>query len=756
MSSFSDKLAKARSALSAVSGSTVISQGLDLLASESDVLDRGLDLLTNEVDVAGAGEPLGQWAPALAGVAGAAASGVAALVDGLGGSAAKDLSTPGVPVDIAVQVNGRQLKDVDVERVTIRLAVNEIPSATLELGVPREMHDDYQAFSALVVSCAVGEQVQVLAGGSALTVGTVGAAQVEVREGVRRLRLRLKSPLQGLKVTTRSRVFGGGKDDAVLRRVLGDHGVRVAGIQDMAGEHDQRIQWNCSDWTFVRGLMGLHGVWLWPRADGSVSIGLPKPATKSHRAAATSAGMGMGAHAPGGGASEAYSMEWAFSGLTLPRQVSMTGWDIGQQASVSKQASACPLGTGALDPVRIKSLATGPLASYALVSPQVQDASLLQAGARAQLLAQQAQAVQMSITLEGIVPSAVGDSVDVSGFGAGLSGKALVTAVGYEVGGTPRQTRTTLSVGLDDEAAQPPEVPVPAGLLMGKVAPFKADRKSGWHRLPVTVPLLGREVLWARLASPYASLDSGVCFYPEPGDEVVLGFVGMDPLIIGSVHNPKQKAPFAPDSKNAKKGIVLARGGQVQSLVFDQNAHTMHWEMGKGKSPEQSVVMDMSKGIAATSMTGDVHVQAKTGQVRWDAKKGLNLTTDGTATLNGKLGVKVTSNRDVQLDAMMNVNATGKKKVALASEGSKLALEPSRAELGSATTTVKGTAQMSVEGVKTVLKGTGWVLVTGAKTELKGSAEVSVSGAMASVKGTTTEVSASGVVNVKGAMINLG
>ena len=84
--------------------------------------------------------------------------------------------------------------------------------------------------------------------------------------------------------------------------------------------------------------------------------------------------------------------------------------------------------------------------------------------------------------------------------------------------------------------------------------------------------------IFARLSKPWASKASGFCFYPEPGDEVVVGFIDSDPrypMILGAMHNPKNTAPFPPDEKNSQKGLVVSNAGKTQALMIDSDDNTL-------------------------------------------------------------------------------------------------------------------------------------------------------------------------------------
>ncbi|HHV7521214.1 TPA: phage baseplate assembly protein V [Burkholderia orbicola] len=644
-----------------------------------------------------------------------------------------------VPVEIKVGAEGHTLQDVNVERVTVRWAVNEIPSATLELA----WRGDYLALDGLATSCAVNQPIEIWAGELRLAKSVVGATRIEGRRGSCRAWLRLKSPLQGLKVRVRSRVFTNMTDRQILKTILDEHGLSVSVDSDcMSGRHDQRVQWNCADWTFMRGLTGLHGVWLWPHSSGRVRIGLPGFGGKSHRLSALTQAL------------KVQSVTWEKTGLTLPQNLSLEGWAINDQKSERRWAVACPVGEGGLDPRRIQTLTKGALAECRLANPQVQDPALLQAGANALLLAQHAQALRVDVTMDGIQDIEPGDTVELADFGDGLSGRGIITAIEYELDGTAPLGKTTLSVGLDEAAAQPTALPVPVGLLMGKVAPFKVDQRAGWHRLPVTVPLLGNETLWARLASPYASDGSGICFYPEQDDEVALGFVGGDPVILGSVHNPKQKAPFEPDAENGTKAIVLRDRKQKQALTFDRDKHEMRWyidDVGKEKLPAQGVVLDMHKGIATTSREGDVTVLVEEGQGRWEAKAGLHLGTSGTLEAIGSKGIQARSDEDVHLDAGMELIGTGKKKLGLSSEASRLELAPigvaltgTEVKLEAETDVIiKADNKVDVHGVDAVSVMAETTKITGAnQVSVKSSIETVVNGGWVKVSGDQVRVEA--------------
>ncbi|MBU3895419.1 hypothetical protein KH388_22260 [Serratia rubidaea] len=661
-------------------------------------------------------------------------------------------SASGTPTVVTVQIAGKTLdvKTLFVGQIQTRLAVNEIPSATVELDLPDTAPGDYKDVDHLLSRCAVGQPATLKLGEQTRFTGVVGAVQVKVRSGGRRVRIRLKHTLQTLKATPRSRVWPAQQDSGLVRTVLNEHGVQAGGITLSEGDTVQRFQWNCSDWHFIRALLGLHGAWLWPHSDGSVTIQPPRLRGTSHLISAT----------PGPGRVVLLDAEWEHAGLSQPKTLTLQSWDLSKQAVVKKTAKAKTLGAKGLAPRAVKALGGD---GEALLTGQW-DGTLQQAAADGWLAAQQAQAVRVRITVAGCQAYQPGDTLSLEGVGAHLNGQGIVTWVEHHVGVDDREGKTLVGIGLDDTAAAAPTLPVPDGLVIGQVAKFQADPKGKWNRLPVSVPLLGKAILWARMGHLYASKESGVTFYPETGDEVALGFVGGDPVILASLHNPKLTAAIEPSAKNAKKGLVLRHDGQRMELSFDRDKHTASWALGSDKTPEQRLVIDKEKGIAVTGEKGDVKVEMKAGGAAWTTKHNIALNADEQVSVTGKNGVSLASDKDVSLAAKAHLKGAGTRSVQLASEEGKLTLSPQKASLsanqvqvdGKVKVKLQGNEDVEIQGAKVAVTGEADVTVSGGTVDVKGTTEATVQAPAVKITGQTTDVGGEGITHVKGSAVNLG
>ncbi len=671
-----------------------------------------------------------------------------------GAGRTEDAEGPTSPNLVTVQVGGQRVdaKEAFVEQIQMRHAVNEIPSATVVLNIPVDAPGDHTRFEQVMHLCRVGESVTVKMAKLTVFDGVVGALKVtQTTKDKRQITVRLKGRLQRLKATHHNRLWKARQDTALVSELLKEHGVTVNSIALPAHESEQRCQWNSTDWHFLRAVLGLHGAWLWPHTDGRVTVNTPQLGGRSHSVSAKPEPHGV----------TLLDAEWEYSGLNQPQKMTTQSWDLSKQAVVKMTAKPQSLGQGGLAPSTVKALGAhgGTLLTGQWEGGQQQSA------VDGWFAGQQAQAVKLRLTLEGCLDWQVGDTVTLSHFGHPLDGKAIVTQVEFNCDLNARQGRTIIGVGLDEAAASAPPLVTPSGLMVAKVAPYRTDpRGKSWNRLPVKVPVLGEEILWARMGHVYASDNSGVTFYPEAGDEVVLGFVGDMPVIMASLHNPQRKAAIEPDEKNAKKGMVLRHQGQRMELSFHRGTGEAVLALGEDKKPEQQLVVDKAKGVAISSLKGDLRADVKAGGAAVTTKKDIALMADEQLLFTGKKGVKLTSDMNMTLAAQEKLTGQGKTGVHMESGEGKLALSPESADLSAIQTHVTGKGRVTIQGKEAVdiagmsieVKASGKAAVSGPRVTVDGTADVGIKAPRVTVEGDMTEVGGTGITQVKGSMINLG
>jgi uncharacterized protein involved in type VI secretion and phage assembly len=175
----------------------------------------------------------------------------------------------------------------------------------------------------------------------------------------------------------------------------------------------------------------------------------------------------------------------------------------------------------------------------------------------------------------------VGSLIEIAGAGKRFSGKTLITGVRHFCGINGWVTDIQFGLSATWFSAQPDITDAKAagllpgvnGLQVGVVEKWEADPDKE-NRVKVKIPAINTDngILWSRLTTLSAGKSTGVFFQPDPGDEVILGFLNDDPrqpVILGSVHSSANPPPLKPADKNPEKGIV-SKGG-IKILLNDEN-----------------------------------------------------------------------------------------------------------------------------------------------------------------------------------------
>jgi uncharacterized protein involved in type VI secretion and phage assembly len=149
------------------------------------------------------------------------------------------------------------------------------------------------------------------------------------------------------------------------------------------------------------------------------------------------------------------------------------------------------------------------------------------------------------------------------------------------------------------------------GLVVGKVVRWpegSENRRMGEVLVKMPVTSDQDDFKTARIVMPMAGNDTGLFFMPEPGDEVVLGFLNGDtnhPYVLGFVWNGKRKPP-ADDyavrtlKTKAKHTIEMNdKGGQERILIKTGGGRTIEIK----DSPTGQITIETQGGTIVISDT---------------------------------------------------------------------------------------------------------------------------------------------------------
>jgi len=280
----------------------------------------------------------------------------------------------------------------------------------------------------------------------------------------------------------------------------------------------------------------------------------------------------------------------------------------------------------------------------------------LQDWSSAELLKSKLAKIRGSVRFPGNSAAKLGKTVTLAGLGKRFNGNVWVSAVHHCVANGSWTTTVELGLSAQWFAAETPHIAAPPasgqlppieGLQTGVVKQVAKDPGAEF-RVLVNLPLLKDDAkgVWARLAGFYASNKLGAVFYPEVGDEVVVGFMNQDPryaVILGSVYSKKRPPPYPPDEKNTLKALVTS---SKLEITFDEKDKVIEI-----KTPGKHVIrLDDKADTLTLSDANKNRISMAKGGITIESGANLTLTAKGNITVDakGNLAEKAAANATLE------------------------------------------------------------------------------------------------------------
>jgi len=553
-----------------------------------------------------------------------------------------------VPNSIEVYVGGTQLQQLSLMRMTSTQRVNGIPVAQLQLSMPGGWQD---SIASEVTLCNTGAEVKIssVKSNEFLFKGIITAHSLDISKGDKVLTLKLQHPLIRLDNRSHSQVFFEKNDKQIISNLCRGPDIGTihysGNIQKKMQQfcHEQKVQFRCTDWHFIRSCLDANGAWLVANPDKieviAPQLSNPQP---DHQL-----------HAQKG--DKVYNASWTFTATDQPKALEMSSWDIKLQKLQTQKASAPSLGYKALE-VSAKRALTPKSWSTHYSTPK--DKREIKAWADSALVNFYLAQAQGEFELAGTTKYRLGQAIAFSGFGTNVDGTAIITSVAHTIMSSEWKTQITIGSGGLADSLTP--LPSTSGMHMATVAKYKQDLKS-FDRIGVHVHALGadnqKNKLWARFAMPYASKQSGLYCYPEPGDEVVIGFIEENPcypVILGALHNPINKPALTPDM--AQKGWKINQGDAELGMLLNVDEKTLVLNSGK-----QSIeINDTDKNNKVAIQSSDLVTITSDKDTSITGTDSVTITSDKDTSITGKDSVTITSDKDTSITGKDSVTITGK------------------------------------------------------------------------------------------------
>jgi uncharacterized protein involved in type VI secretion and phage assembly len=457
------------------------------------------------------------------------------------------------------------------------------------------------------------------------------------------------------------------KDDAkVIKTIMGTYAGKVsASLTGLTGvEHKELIQFFASDWDFLLSRCQANG---WLVIPDGPNLKIVEGPTLSPVPDGNKMDFNM---------NEIFSIELALDGSEQYAHASAQAWSIQKQAPTPpSKADGKKHSPGKLNPAALKGLSSG--STQRLFNGTAMPPAELKAWSAAAISRSRLSFLRGRFEVQGNAKIQPGQSCKITGVGSRFDGDAFITAVRQRI--TQGGWSTDVQVGLPAtpffqgkaiaDAPAAGLLPPVNGLQVGVVQKFKED-KGGQHRVQVYLPAMGKttNLIWARLAMPTAGKGGdgsrGMLFWPEEGDEVIVGFLNDDPragIVLGSLYNTKNPPLYPADAKNARKGWMTKAGSRLE---FDDEKQEILI------STKEKMEVQMSEKNQALTIkekgSGAVFKISKSGIVLAFKENKVVISKDGIVMNGGdnafklvKAGVTLQSNTTLKMTAKSGAKLDG-------------------------------------------------------------------------------------------------
>ncbi len=469
------------------------------------------------------------------------------------------------------------------------------------------------------------------------------------------LNVTCKDQAVAMTIARKSQCYLKQKDSDIINSLISNYSsITAESVDSTSVEHDELVQFNCSDWDFMLTRAEANGLVV---ANQQNKLSVEAPSVSDPAALVVTYGTDLINFCA------EVDARYQFSSVTS------TAWDPSTQAMLSQQSAATEISNqGNLSASELANVLG--ISEYRMQTSASYTQDSLTNWAKGQRAKSMLAKVRGTVTFQGNAKAQINSLIDLAGVGDRFNGSHYIGAVHHRI--EQGQWLTTVDLGLApvwsaehrDLGAPPASgwLPPVDGLQIGVVTQLNEDPETQ-YRIKVKVPALGdtNNEVWARLSSYYATNESGNFFIPEIDAEVVLGYLNQDPgqpIILGSLYSSKKAMPYELTQENYTKAIVTKNKLKIEFdddkkvitittpgensitisddeksiTLADQNSNTVTLnESGITLDSPKDITISAGGNISLKS-TGDTSIEA-TGDTNI---KGMNVSADATTSLTAK------------------------------------------------------------------------------------------------------------------------
>lgn len=539
-------------------------------------------------------------------------------------------SAAGSIVTFTITSDGAVIPDeAQVVSITTRMALNQVPRARVVLVDGDAATQDFPMSDS--EAFLPGANVEISAGyygqDSLIFSGVIVRHAVKIdRSHGSRLVIEIADKALAMTLERKNAVFEQMKDSDIISALIEKSGLG-ASVDATTTVLEQVVQFDATDWDMMMTRAQVNGFVVLVDA-GTVTVAAPDTTTPPQLSVTYGVDM------------MSVDAEMDAPSQLAQSAVKSTAWNVPTQRVVEQ--SARPVSVTEAGNVTSDDLAeVFDVESFVNQTGAPIEETSLADWATAQLQMAKLAKIRGSVEFPGNSLAKAGDMIELAGIGQRFEGASYVSAVSHDI--SKGGWTTTCDFGMSpnwfaaETAVATPEaaglLPPIRGLQTGVVKAV-AHVADGELRVQVELPLLraADAAIWVRLGSFYASKAVGAVFYPEVGDEVIVGFMNDDPrygVILASVFSATMAPPYLPDDTNRMKAIVTRSQLEV---TFDDEDKIIEVKTPAGQSVTlddtsgEVVVKDMNSNTVTMSSSGIVFDSA----ADVDIKARENVTIEAT------------------------------------------------------------------------------------------------------------------------------
>ena len=525
-----------------------------------------------------------------------------------------------------ILIEGEELtKAYQVKSIAVDKEVNRIPTAQLVIidGEPAKRDFKISNENLLIP----GKKIELKAGyhsdEETIFKGVIIKHSIKVRDSGSHLILICKDESVRLTIGRKSKYFYEVKDNEIFSQIIDAYGLDND-IEDTNYSHKELVQYNASDWDFIISRAQANGKLCFVD-DGKISIKKPDLTTEPIETVTFGSTM--------------LDFDAEIDARNQIAKVMSYSWNYADQELLEIEATDPGVSLNgnlsASDLADIVQLENLELRHGGSVSD-----TELQDWADAKWLFQQMSKVRGRVKFQGIPNVKPGVFLKFEGVGDRFNGNGYITGVHHHI--TEGNWTVDAQFGINPEwfsetydihsPSASNLLPAIKGLHIGIVSQLEED-PDGEDRILVQIPIINNQEqgIWCRVSFPDAGENRGMVFFPEIGDEVIVGFINEDPndaIVLGMLHSSAKPSPITGSDDNHEKGFVTR---SEMKVIFNDDKKSIAIETPGGKS----IVLDDDAGSIKIEDENSNVITVDSGGVKLESQGNIEFKTSGDVKIEG-------------------------------------------------------------------------------------------------------------------------